>query len=284
MDLVTITCNKDFNSMLLQARSVEKYLKHGTTHWIFINEEEQFLFDIDWETELKDYYNNHILKIVYCDPTYWNYVHNGWVLQQIHKLEAVKIVNDDYLLLDSKNFFVVPSDLDTWQSSNGCGVLISEKINLTVWNEWNNTNDLYSTQLGVPKLDIYYAAETPFVIKREIAQLATNRENFAEWFCKYSDSGKQHEFRANASEFIYYSYFLRMQEHQFEYNRRHHSLWPEYADTDSWFSHEDYPIMEISGIHRVWIERSSDEDKNKIVSWLSTLDLINEDTIKLFFN
>ena len=57
MDLVTITCNRDLQQMLLQAKSVQKYLKKGTTHWIIINENKKFLRKFNWKNLLSPYYN-----------------------------------------------------------------------------------------------------------------------------------------------------------------------------------------------------------------------------------
>ncbi len=272
MDLVTITCNRDVNVMLLQAKSVQQYLKAGTTHWVIINEPEESLFEVDWNYLLSPYYKNHDLKIIYGDPEYWKLIHNGWIIQQLHKLEISRIVNKDYMLFDSKNFFVVPTDLEEW-THEGCGVLISKEINLTIWNLWDQTNSRYSLETGIPKLTEYYAAETPFIIRDKIVKQAINREGFSKWFVdcyKFAD----------ASEFIYYSYFLKPLD--FKYSRRHHSLWPEICDIEHWFEQEDFKIMEISGIHRGWFEQASVNDKKKVKDWLASLNLIDENTATLF--
>ncbi len=268
-DLVTITCNRDFNQMLLQARSVEKYLKHGTTHWVFVNEEEKSLFDIDWESELKSFYTNHKLNVIYCDPSYWSLIHNGWVIQQIHKLEAVKIVEDDYLLLDSKNFFTVPTDLSTW-THHGSGVVISKKINPVVWEMWDRTNIVYGKFLGVPKIKKYYAPETPFFIKKEVAEACINKPNFPKWFASVHET-------SDASEFLYYSYFLKMFGYDISYNRRHCAIWPVNDNIKVWFEQEDFKLMEISGIHRTWTKNATARSKKEVANWLRSLDLIRND-------
>lgn len=276
MDLVTVTCNRDFKQMLLQAKSVQKFLKPGTKHWVFINEEESSMYDIDWNFHLSPYYENHTLNVIYCDPSYWQLKYNGWVIQQVHKLQAVNFVDNDYLLLDSKNFFTVPTDLDTW-THEGCGILISEKINFEVWNLWNSTSTSYSKELNVPLINIYYAAETPFLIRKNVAKAAVARDNFAEWFIRCSD-------HTDASEFIYYSYFLHQAGGKFDYVRRHHSIWPEHAKQSitAWFKEEDHKLMEISGIHRTWLTRATQKDKQRVVKWLTKLGLVDNSTISLF--
>jgi hypothetical protein len=275
MDLVTITCNRDWKIMLLQAKSVEKFLKPGTTCWVFINEPREELFKIDWDTLLRPYYKNHKLKIIHCDPSHWDKIHNGWVLQQVHKLLAVRIVNNDYMLIDSKNFFVVDTDLSTWKHE-GSGVLISKEINEGVWNKWDQTNTLYSAELSYPKIYTYYAAETPYIIRKEIAKNAINKDNFEDWFIDCFNKG------IDASEFIYYSYFLSMAGHEFTYNRRHHALWPEIGSIEEWLIADDFQIMEISGIHRGWLENADEDSKERVKIWLDSLELIDQNTAQIF--
>ena len=104
MDLVTVTCDLDFNQMLLQAESISKFLK-PCTHWVVIND--QHIDKEKWESALTPYYHNHTLKLF--TPN-WNSIPSdfGWAKQQAYKFVVSKYVNDDYLLLDSKNFFIKP--------------------------------------------------------------------------------------------------------------------------------------------------------------------------------
>ena len=275
-NIVTVTCERDYKFLILQAKSIQKYVKE-CVHWIIINDIDTHR--VDWESVLSPYYDNknHILKIVYHDPKYWSLIHNGWVIQQILKLEAVNYVQDDYLLLDTKNFFTVPTDLSTW-NKHGCGVLISNVINKSVYNLWLDVNQLYANHLQMPVLEIYYAPETPYFIKQEIVKDAISQPNFAEWFVENSYT------LPGASEFIYYSYFLKKHGHLFKWGRRHHCLWPEHTEDkiDSWFEETNFRIMEITGIHRIWLEKSSLEDKQKVLNWLEKLGLKDDETSKLF--
>ena len=115
------------------------------------------------------------------------------------------------------------------------------------------------------------ATQTVYLGKKAI----TSKVNFAKRFIEcYSE--------ADASEFIYYSYFLKASGGDIKYNRRHHGLWPGHNDVDAWFNEEDFKIMEISGIHRIWLETASESNKEKIKNWLGSLNLIDEHTSKLF--
>lgn len=272
MKLVTVTCERDWKLMMLQAVSVQKYVK-PCTHIVFINDKDPH--SLDWEGLLRPLYTRHTLEIVYANPDYWKQIDNGWVIQQVLKLEAVNIANEDYLLLDSKNFFVVDTDINTWQHE-GSGILISKEINQGVWDMWNNTSSLYSKLLDVPLLDVYYAPETPYVVRQSVALAAIDRPNWGSWFISNS-------LEYDASEFIYYSYFLKKEGHTFTYNRRHHSIWPEHSaeGLQNWFNEENFKIMEISGIHRVWLERASPTDKQLMREWLAGLGLLNEHTVAI---
>ena len=278
MNLVTITCKHDFLSLILQAKSIQKYVKK-CVHWVIVND---MIHRKDkWESLLSPYYDNenHILKLIFQDTDYWKLIHNGWVIQQILKLEAVKYVQNDYLVLDSKNFFVVPTDLTTWKA-DGCGVLVSEKINSSVYNRWLPTLYFYANQLSMPLLETYYAPETPFFIRKDVAIDAINCLDFAKQFVKSSYVSP------GPSEFIYYSYFLQKHGYEFTWNRRHHSLWPGEEDKriEHWFNESDFQKMEISGIHRLWFKTANYESQIKVYNWLNNLGILEENTKKLFFS
>ena len=61
MYLATVTCNRDFQQMLLQAESIQRFL-NPCKHVIIINESYP---DLDfWNRWLKPYYTNHELVIM----------------------------------------------------------------------------------------------------------------------------------------------------------------------------------------------------------------------------
>lgn len=274
MDLLTVTCNRDFKYMFLQAKSIENFLPHGSRHWLLINEPQKNLFKYDWEKTFSFYYKNHELKIKYCDPKYWNLVQDGWTIQQIWKLVASKFIKNDYLILDSKNFFVKSVNLIDW-THDGSGILISKSINRDVFNLWESTNKLYSKNLNLPLLDTYYAPETPYIIRDKIIRKAVLQENFEQWFINCTK-------KINASEFLYYAYFLRNEKHVFSWKRRHHTIWPQLKNLKNWFKEDDFFLMEISGIHRGWFEKAELSQKQLIKDWLNTLNLLDDNSIKLF--
>jgi hypothetical protein len=129
-DLVTVTCNKDKRYMQLQAESIQKFL-YPCAHWVIINEDD---VDIDaWEKFLSPFYDKHKLILLSReqlipnrhDHTSWclhevlNHPLSGYLLQNVLKLEIAKIIQTDYLVVDTKNFFIKPSHLDEWDNYIG---------------------------------------------------------------------------------------------------------------------------------------------------------------------
>jgi hypothetical protein len=173
MYLATVTCNRDFQQMLLQAESIQRFL-NPCKHVIIINESHP---DLDfWIRWLQPYYTNHELVIIpridYAYPTnslgtrdrYGGVdgVSSGWRSQQLQKMLLAYKFEDDYLLLDSKNFFIKPTDINEWDNSIGSG-------NYTQFNAVNHfvgTCQKYS-ELFEKEIVYYTRPSTPFKVKRE---------------------------------------------------------------------------------------------------------------------
>lgn len=117
--LVTIICNKDRWGVELLCRTMDKYL--DPCNVIFILNEDDETSDIlnQWFQEMC---MPHLIKKfnvkLYRKFQFWNIEDEchltplekeGWVDQQVLKLAVYKkIQTDDYVVLDSKNFFVRP--------------------------------------------------------------------------------------------------------------------------------------------------------------------------------
>lgn len=208
MYLATVTCNRDFQQMLLQAESIRRYL-NPCKHVIIINES---VPDIDfWYRWLKPYYNNHELiirpRIDYAYPsgsigtrnTYGEIdaVSSGWRLQQLQKMLLAYEYEDDYLLLDSKNFFIRQTDIMEWDESIGSG----SYMGFGAVHHFVGTYEKYS-ELFEKDIEYYTGPYTPFKIKRE--SLVSK--------CKISEIGYKlfypEHYNVPASEGIFYSFFV----------------------------------------------------------------------------
>ena len=180
MDLVTVACNRDFKQVIHQAESIQKFVK-PCRHVIIVNEDEVDL--AHWNNTLSSYYIEHKLVIVQREHIpYFNKVvkisHNhqqpwGWKSQQVYKLMISKQI-DDYLILDSKDFFVKEFDTESFRNVPGNGYLISRK---DIHPCWHKTIKAYAEIFGRDILDNFLNLSPPFHINS-----ATLKE-----FNKYED-------------------------------------------------------------------------------------------------
>ena len=119
IDLVTVTCARDFDQMILQAHSIDVFVKPGCHHWVYI-EDCNIPLNV-WQQSLEPHYKNHQLHLVQnTEPYLIAGFNSGWQRQQVIKLEAADNVQSrSYLCLDSKNFFVKPTDPRHWPIAQG---------------------------------------------------------------------------------------------------------------------------------------------------------------------
>lgn len=173
MYLATVTCNRDFQQMLLQAESIERFL-NPCKHVIIINES---VPDIDfWYRWLQPYYTKHELvirpRIEYAYPSgsmgkrdvygEIDAASSGWRSQQLQKMLLAYEYTEDYLLLDSKNFFIKQADITEWEESIGSGSFQQ----FAPGDMFIGSFEKYAELFG-HKIDFYIGPFTPFIIKRE---------------------------------------------------------------------------------------------------------------------
>lgn len=207
--LVTVTCNRDFQHMLLQAESIQKFVG-PCTHWIVINEYENL--DIQhWHNALNKFYTHHQYKILTPnDFSVKSITHREWHSQQFFKLAVSKLINEDYLILDTKSFFIRPTNLDEWDDTIGSGTLnkFGESIEGP---SWEDISTHYATKLNVSPLT-HFVFNVPFKVKADVLKtydlnkladdLYPSEEEQKNYF---NLKGKQ----LFPSEFILYSYLVR---------------------------------------------------------------------------
>lgn len=265
MYLATVTCYRDFPQLLLQAESIQKFVE-PCKHVIIVNQDNP---DIDFYYRwLKPYYTKHELvvmpKLDYYYPV--KGLQNDskllgsaleWRIQQLQKLLLAYEFDDDYILLDSKNFFVKSTILMPWKFVYGSG-----SIHCTP-----NTfgADVYRKLLNVTD-NTLLAPATPFKIDRE---LLTSR-------CKKSELGYflfAPEFEGSiTSEFIFYSVLINDKLTEFD-------NWPILGLSNVLWENDidDLPdklnrIVDsgvyISGFHRNLLGKIDAKQLSMINSWL----------------
>jgi hypothetical protein len=274
MYLATVTCNRDFQQMLLQAESIQRFLS-PCKHVIIINES---VPDIDfWYRWLQPYYTNHELiirpRIDYAYPsgsigTRTNYgeidaVSNGWRSQQLQKMLLAYEYEDDYLLLDSKNFFIKPTELSEWDVSVGSGSFLKFGTDVHFCGTFKKYSELFEKDI-----EYYTGPYTPFKVKRE--PLVSK--------CKISELGYKLFYTEHhiipASEGIFYSFLA-----EDEINQRvgipfvkSLTVWgADKADLyKKLFEMLMDPEIKVAGLHREILSTMNLQDTKIIDFWLNS--------------
>lgn len=160
--IVTVTNSKDLYMMIRQAESIQKFVD-PCEHLVII--EDRFYDRTFWYNTLKKYYTNHKLVVKSYNDVF-PYM-NGWIRQQILKLYVALRSKNKYLVLDSKDFFVRPTELGQWNdfvASNGL-VTMEEAKGVPNYGAWPYMASVsYSLYFDVPMLDTFFSPVTPFVI------------------------------------------------------------------------------------------------------------------------
>jgi hypothetical protein len=116
--LVIVTCYRDLYPLHILFKSINKYLEPSKII-IVVNEKDDIKW-LTWYDRTKNLLLGHDVKVVYREDLIKNEliaqtVHpepSGWTLQNILKLVVSSIVEtDEYVLLDSKNFFIKTTNL-----------------------------------------------------------------------------------------------------------------------------------------------------------------------------
>jgi hypothetical protein len=122
---------------------------------------------------------------------------SGWRTQQLQKMLLAYEYEDDYLLLDSKNFFIRQTDIMEWDESIGSG----SYMGFGAIHHFVGTYEKYS-ELFEKDIEYYTGPYTPFKIKRESL---VNK-------CKISELGYKlfypEHYNAPTSEGIFYSFLV----------------------------------------------------------------------------
>lgn len=171
MDLVTVACERDIQDLLLQAHSIDKFIQEPCHHWITV--EDESLTPDEWHGILSPYYQRHKLHLtfsrrpdLYFDPPFTL----GWRRQQILKLTTSAMADADHVLvLDCKNIFVRPTNLNDWPFKHGNGRYIyphekGEHYLPTKWIEYvHQKTGMKSPEKHPGMLEAPFAATTKYV-------------------------------------------------------------------------------------------------------------------------
>jgi len=300
INLVTITYNLEQHLLRLQAESLQNYCK-PCRHWVIVNEE-----DVDvhgWYDYIKRYYEHHELYIIprrYLSNDPLIRTTRGWATQQVLKLLASKIIQDDYILLDAKNFLIQEFDFHLFDDLIGSGYLEVQEDNAEILEQdkdflvrpmatkgWNPTINIYADRLGlkeIPKL--FLVPGTPFKIDYKTLVDRINLNTIFQDLLFYKDENDIKEITC-PSEFLYYSLVCNdliqpgintMKNGSPVFN---HTLFPESFDEEQKLISSGYlfnstqSILNINenvrmfGLHKRYLERCGPQHYREINYWLS---------------
>jgi hypothetical protein len=297
MDLVTVVCDRDYNQMLLQAESIQKFLA-PCKHWVVVNDE---VPDVEfWQNSLSKYYTNHELVVIpYTDlfENTNNYI--GHYTQQVCKLMIVKLIKEDYLILDAKNFFIKPTNTNEWDTILGSGQV--EFLNVPEYNPlnlvkvayiWKPTITFYKELLHVNMPDLIICPLTPFKVQ---ADVLLNYEDLDLLYDLMSTWKYEREFKVKVgpSEFIFYSLLandlIHINKNVKLGDLKRRTCWPTgngnihsggtkygpwpFKEFHNNFSPEDFKNKDISvlGFHHLFLKSCAPEHIKEINDWLSEM-------------
>jgi hypothetical protein len=273
MYLATVTCDRDFSQLLLQAESIQKFLE-PCKHVIIINEyRPDFDFYKRW---LEPYYTKHELvllpRIDYSYPIegFKTSLHNSgtaveWRRQQLQKLLLAYEFEDDYVLLDSKNFFVKDTSLMYYNNFNfyGSGYSMEVRQNDP---HFKITFETYKTILKVSQCTKTTGITTPYKIHRNLLIDRIKKEELGYYLFapEYIKDGV-------TSEFMFYSVLIHDKIAELKEHHPTKTFW-------AYDPHPDHLYKELQlltnnqtfviGFHRDFLNTISQEHLDIINNWL----------------
>jgi hypothetical protein len=217
VSIVTVTYTGDKWPMLLQAHSIEKFVKEPTTHYVIIEDQSgNTTSTLEWLCLLQPIYKKHRLVLLDKESAPELFLEwdkgtvGGWDQQQYIKLKIHELVDTQYYLtLDSKNFFMRPTSLIQFYGHEGCDTIMSlsdvpQHPSLPYWFEWMNTVEEIT---GKPRPENFWFAGTPFNLKTDIVKEIFNY-NVEQLFLQAINNNHDNvDKRVAISEYILYAYF-----------------------------------------------------------------------------
>ena len=263
MDLVTVTCTRDKLQMLLQAESICKFVE-PTTHWVIINDP---VVSVDhWQELLSPFYTKHNLKILSPKdfPISFGDNKGGWSRQQTYKFCVYKFINNDYLTLDSKNFFIKHCSTTFWNKILGSGSVTNFKNQ-----PWTETINYYSNFLNTNNTFDHLSIVTPFVFHKTILDHIDNFDNFLDWFSKQ---------QVIESEYLFYSFLCHKYGFFTKYSSKNlisETVKAKHNFESFEFFKNIYSLdsVKVAGLHHMFLENLTVDQQNSIMNWINDIGL-----------
>lgn len=270
--------------MLLQAESIQKFLA-PCKHYVVINEEK---VNIEaWRNYLSPYYDRHELILLSQRDLFINDDPKlgGTHTQQVCKLEISKLIRDDYLILDTKNFFIKPTSIKEWKRYMGStGIRYLDESMFTTDIQKLQQDKVfidaikaYAQRLGFVKLPPYYLTPmTPFKVDYDYLSKC-KVDSFKNYILKDINGNSL----SAPSEFILYSFLVHyyispehhtIKDHDLQKTScafyQNFELFIEELMNGTIYNHLEYSNIKVWGIHRLLLEKLDPSHIKKINEYL----------------
>jgi hypothetical protein len=221
MNIVTITFDRDFDQLLLQADSIDKYLKTKAIHWIIV--ESTSKSHQEWKDALTPFYKFHELKLLFFGD--FEYPNNGYQRQQILKFLISTYVQEEfYLVLDCKNFLVKETALtfDLDEEGNR-SVFDNSKEYFTYFSPYwfDQIQNSIKEELDVPIPNKFWGINTPYRMKSTISKKIVETLNLSNFFYRN---------RSVFIDFFLYRLFTNYPVENSRSDQIYVTLWPNLAN------------------------------------------------------
>jgi len=223
--VITVTCARDLPMLELQAQSIHNFLSKDCPVFIIVNEDDTDFWQLEFDKNIKHYYQHHKLTIIYKSefqsnwsqwiPSIANPWSVGWETQQILKLAiSEKIHSPRYLVLDSQNFLIKHWDPSVYPQM---GSKVPARpgnfvMPVEIWNQYSESLDISLA----PPTDSTMSMCTPIFFKTKLVKTLIEHAGgivkFTNWFKNASKI---------KSEFILY---LIWAEKQNGFERHHYMI------------------------------------------------------------
>lgn len=244
-----------------QAESVQKFLS-PCEHLILVEEEDpDFSF---WFETLDKYYTNHKLTLKSYSSDVKN-VKDGWRRQQVLKLLASRECSDKYLILDSKDFFIRPTNIQDWDDYQGSNLVEPIDNNVNSW--FTKSSNKFAQYFSMPLLEEFFVIITPFVMDTKYFlkhEIIVNKEYVVRMMNDYP------------GEFLFYSYMAQdlianFKKHPFKGCK----VWPGHSNLAKKriVEAEKDPNIKVFGIHFNVIPYLTTQEKLALNAFIKSVGL-----------
>lgn len=124
INIVTLTYVRDLRQTVLQAESIQKYVS-PCIHYVIITS--NFVSPSQkrrWYRILKPYYTRHKLVLLFLGEQDYDSelpmsLNSNYYYSFVYQFTVAEILDDDYLVLNAKNFFISPVNLEDYRGISG---------------------------------------------------------------------------------------------------------------------------------------------------------------------